>query len=165
MSGYASKILEIGGAKRIRAALKEQGKRVVFTNGCFDILHPGHTRYLEQARALGDHLMVAVNSDRSVRAIKGPNRPILNEKSRAEVLAALAFVDTVIIFDEETPLKVINELVPDILVKGRDWAEDRIIGSETVKKAGGRVERIPFAEGFSTSLIIQAVVERYCRNA
>jgi D-beta-D-heptose 7-phosphate kinase/D-beta-D-heptose 1-phosphate adenosyltransferase len=164
MSGYASKIMELEDAKRLRATLKEQGKKVVFTNGCFDILHPGHTRYLEQARALGDHLLVAVNSDSSVRAIKGPKRPVVDEKSRAEVLAALAFVDTVIIFDEETPLEVINELVPDILVKGGDWPEDRIIGSDTVKKAGGRVERIPFAEGFSTSLIVEAVIERYCKQ-
>ena len=163
VESYKSKIKELREAKELRTALRDLGRKVVFTNGCFDILHPGHTRYLEQARALGDHLIVAVNSDQSVRAIKGPRRPIMDEESRAEMLAALACVDTVVVFRDETPLEIINELLPDVLVKGGDWPEDKIIGSETVKKSGGIVERISFAEGFSTSTIIDVIVERYCR--
>jgi rfaE bifunctional protein nucleotidyltransferase chain/domain len=141
--------------------MKESGKRIVFTNGCFDILHPGHIRYLSAARELGDVLVVAVNSDASVRIIKGPKRPILKEQERAELVAALECVDLVLIFDEDNPLRVIQNLLPDILVKGGDWAADKIIGSDVVKSAGGEVKRIPFVTGFSTSDIINRVVERY----
>jgi D-beta-D-heptose 7-phosphate kinase/D-beta-D-heptose 1-phosphate adenosyltransferase len=129
----------------------------VFTNGCFDILHPGHARYLCAARELGDWLIVAVNSDRSVKAIKGAERPILPQECRAELLAALTFVDAVVIFDEDDPLRVIEYLVPTILVKGGDWHEDEIIGAETVKAAGGEVRRIPYVPGFSTTGIIESV--------
>jgi len=130
---------------------------VVFTNGCFDLLHPGHTRYLCAARAMGDCLVVAVNSDRSVRAIKGPSRPIMPEDARAEVLAALDFVDAVVLFDEADPLRVIQALVPDILVKGADWEEDAIVGADVVRAAGGEVRRIGLVPGFSTTAIIERI--------
>ncbi len=139
--------------------LKQGNKKIVFTNGCFDILHPGHTRYLEQARALGDYLIVGLNSDSSVRKIKGPERPILPQEARAEVLAALQFVDAVVIFDEPDPYRVIKTLVPDVLVKGGDWAEDEIIGSDIVKSAGGKVVRIPYVEGFSTTAILNRIAQ------
>jgi D-glycero-beta-D-manno-heptose 1-phosphate adenylyltransferase len=141
--------------------MKEAGLQIVFTNGCFDILHPGHTRYLEAARDLGDALVVAVNSDASVRMIKGPKRPILDQASRAELVAALACVDLVLLFEEDNPLRVIESLLPHILVKGGDWPAEEIIGADVVVKAGGRVERIPFVTGFSTTNIINTVVERY----
>lgn len=140
--------------------LKAEGKRIVFTNGCFDILHPGHTRYLYSARALGDYLIVAVNSDHSVKAIKGPDRPVTSEQERAELVAALGCVDGVIIFDQEDPLKVIQHLVPHILVKGGDWAEDEIIGADVVKGAGGEVRRIPFESGYSTTQIIRKITDQ-----
>ena len=143
--------------KQIRDRLRTEGKRVVFTNGCFDILHPGHARYLYSAQKLGDFLIVAVNSDRSVKAIKGPSRPILGQDVRAEMLAALACVDGVFVFDEDNPLKVIQHLLPDVLVKGGDWQENKIIGADAVKKAGGRVERIFFLEGFSTTDLINRI--------
>lgn len=136
------------------AALRAAGKRVVFTNGVFDLLHPGHTRYLAEARAQGDALIVAVNSDRSVRAIKGPERPITPEHERAEVLAALASVDAVVVFDEEDPHAVISAIRPDVLVKGADWPLDRIVGRDVVEAGGGRVVRIAFAPGFSTTSMI-----------
>ena len=141
--------------------VKGLGKRVVFTNGCFDILHPGHTRYLYSAKDLGDFLVVALNSDHSVRIIKGPKRPILGEQARAELLAALECVDLIVIFDEDNPLRVISDLLPDILVKGGDWAEDEIIGADVVKKRGGEVKRIPFVTGFSTTDIIKKIVDLY----
>ena len=134
------------------------GRTVVFTNGVFDLLHPGHVRYLQAARALGDRLIVAVNSDRSVRAQgKGADRPITPEAERAEVLAALACVDAVMVFDEDTPLEVIGAVQPDILVKGADWGPDEIIGSDLVRARGGRVERITLAEGYSTTAILARV--------
>jgi D-glycero-beta-D-manno-heptose 1-phosphate adenylyltransferase len=130
------------------------GRKVVFTNGVFDLLHPGHVRYLQAARALGDVLVVAVNSDRSVRANKGPTRPIVPERERAEVLEALSAVDAVVVFDDETPQAIIDRLRPDVLVKGADWASDAIVGRETVEAGGGRVVRVPIEEGWSTSAII-----------
>jgi D-beta-D-heptose 7-phosphate kinase/D-beta-D-heptose 1-phosphate adenosyltransferase len=133
------------------------GRRVVFTNGVFDILHPGHLRYLQAARAEGDALIVAVNSDRSVRANKGTSRPVNPEQERAEVLAALACVDAVVIFDEETPAEIIRRLEPDVLVKGADWPADQIVGRDTVEARGGRVVRVAVEEGFSTSAIIARV--------
>jgi D-glycero-beta-D-manno-heptose 1-phosphate adenylyltransferase len=133
------------------------GRRVVFTNGVFDLLHPGHIRYLAAARQQGDLLIVGVNSDRSVRSIKGPNRPIVPERERAEVVAALASVDAVVIFDEDTPHEVIHHLQPDILVKGADWAADRIVGRDIVEARGGRVVRIPLAQGYSTSAIVEKI--------
>ena len=131
---------------------------VVFTNGVFDILHPGHVRYLQEARALGDKLIVGVNSDRSVRALnKAPGRPINSEDERAEVLRALGCVDEVVIFDEDTPHEIIKKIQPDILVKGADWGENAIVGRDVVEAKGGRVVRIKLAEGYSTTKIIERI--------
>ena len=135
-----------------------EGKKIVFTNGVFDLLHPGHVRYLRDARALGDLLIVGVNSDRSVKALgKAPDRPINGESERAEVLAALASVEAVVIFDEDTPHAIISALQPDILVKGADWGENAIVGRDVVEARGGKVVRIALAEGFSTTSIIQKI--------
>ena len=139
--------------------LKSKGKRIVFSNGCFDILHPGHTRYLYAARELGDYLIVAVNSDASVRAIKGDERPVQLQEVRTEMLAALGCVDGVVVFDEEDPLKVIQYLMPDVLVKGGDWSEDKIIGADVVKGAGGEVKSLPFVTGYSTTDIVKRLRE------
>jgi len=136
---------------------RASGRRIVFTNGVFDLLHPGHVRYLQEARAQGDVLIVAVNSDRSVRAIKGPSRPINTEQDRAEVLAALACVDAVVIFDEDDTQAIISAIQPDVLVKGADWAEDRIIGRDIVEAHGGKVVRIAFAPGYSTTGMIRKI--------
>jgi len=160
MGTYLEKIQDLEHTREACDRLKALGKRIVFTNGCFDILHPGHTRYLRAARELGDHLVVAVNSDRSVRAIKGAGRPILPEKARAELVAALGFVDAVIIFDQDDPLEVITRLLPHILVKGGDWAEGEIIGADVVKGAGGEVKRIALVPGYSTSRIIEAILKK-----
>ena len=157
MENYRLKIKKLPDIKKEIDRLKSEGKKIVFTNGCFDILHTGHARYLFAARQLGDYLVVAANSDRSVKAIKGAERPILPEEDRAELLAALCCVDGVIIFDEENPLKVIQYLLPDILVKGGDWALDEIIGSDVVKNGGGEVLCIPFHVGYSTSNIIKKI--------
>ncbi len=139
--------------ERLRAA----GQIAVFTNGVFDLLHPGHVRYLADARRLGDALIVGLNSDRSVRAIKGPGRPVTPEAERAEILAALAAVDAVVVFDEETPHQIISRLQPDVLVKGADWAADAIVGRDTVEARGGRVVRIALAQGYSTSAILAKI--------
>jgi D-glycero-beta-D-manno-heptose 1-phosphate adenylyltransferase len=137
---------------------RARGRVIVFTNGVFDILHPGHVRYLRDARALGDLLIVGVNSDRSVRALaKAPDRPINSESERAEVLAALASVDAVVVFDEDTPHEIISSLQPDILVKGADWGENAIVGRDIVEARGGKVVRIALAEGYSTTSIINKI--------
>jgi rfaE bifunctional protein nucleotidyltransferase chain/domain len=133
------------------------GRSVVFTNGCFDLLHPGHIASLEQARRLGDALLVGMNSDASVRQLKGPGRPIFPQGERAEILAALECVDAVIIFDELDPREVIAQLLPDVLVKGGDWPSDQIVGREEVEAAGGRVVSIPIVPGYSTSAILQRI--------
>ena len=138
-------------------AWRRLGLTIVFTNGVFDILHPGHTRYLAEARSLGDRLIVAVNSDRSVRGNKGPTRPVHPEDERAEVLSALACVDAVVVFDTATPLEVIAAIQPDVLVKGADWAADAIVGREIVEARGGRVVRMPVEQGYSTSSIIEKI--------
>lgn len=135
------------------------GRVVVFTNGVFDLVHPGHVTYLAAARAEGDVLIVAVNSDRSVRANKGPSRPILPERERAELLAALDVVDAAVIFDDETPAAIVELLQPDVLVKGADWAHDAIVGRETVEARGGRVVRIEVVPGYSTSRIVARMQE------
>ena len=140
-----------------RARLRDSGQKLVFTNGVFDILHVGHVRYLAQARALGDALVVAVNSDRSVRELKGKGRPLINEKERAEMIGALGVVNYVTIFDEVSPRSLIAELLPDILVKGGDYALDQIHGREEVEAAGGRTVSLPFVEGASTSEIIERI--------
>ena len=133
------------------------GRIVVFTNGVFDLLHPGHVRYLQQARALGDVLVVGLNSDGSVRRNKGPERPITPEDERAEILAALDCVDRVVIFDEDTPAAIVEACHPDILVKGADWPADQIVGRDTVESRGGRVVRIPVEPGHSTSAIVSRI--------
>jgi D-glycero-beta-D-manno-heptose 1-phosphate adenylyltransferase len=138
-------------------ALRGERKTIVFTNGVFDLLHPGHVRYLQQARRLGDVLIVAVNSDASVRRNKGPRRPINPEAERAEVLAGLACVDAVVVFDEQTPAEIVRAVQPDILVKGADWPADQIIGRDTVEARGGRVERIAVEQGHSTTAIIDRI--------
>lgn len=137
-----------------RAAWRRSGKKVVFTNGCFDLLHSGHLSLLEQARRLGDVLIVGVNSDRSVRALKGPGRPLLPAAERVELLTALEPVDRVVVFDEDTPLQAVRALVPDVLVKGADWGPDAIVGSDVVNAAGGRVARVELVPGRSTTAIL-----------
>ena len=136
---------------------KRNGRRVVFTNGCFDLLHPGHIRTLELAREEGDILIVGLNSDSSVRQLKGAGRPLLPEHERAEILAAMESVDAVIIFDDLTPQKVITRLLPDVLVKGGDWADDCIVGREEVEAAGGRVVSAPVVPGYSTTEILRKI--------
>ena len=136
---------------------KRNGRRVVFTNGCFDLLHPGHIATLEQARRLGDVLLVGLNSDASVRQLKGPGRPVFPAHERAEILAALDCVHAVVIFDEPTPREIIARLLPDVLVKGGDWASDQIVGREEVEAAGGRVVSIPVVSGYSTSAILEKI--------
>jgi rfaE bifunctional protein nucleotidyltransferase chain/domain len=152
-----TKILDVEELIRKREALRRDGLTVVFTNGCFDLLHPGHVRYLAGARSLGDVLVVALNSDRSVRILKGEGRPILDEQERAEVVAALQAVDYVTIFDQETPRALIGRLLPDVLVKGGDWSVDEIVGREEVEAAGGKVLSLPYIEGKSTTEIIERI--------
>ncbi len=146
---------------RIIKDLKAKGKRIVFTNGCFDLLHIGHIRYLEEARALGDFLVVGVNSDSSVRKLKGPQRPVLPEEERAEILSGLGCVDYITLFDEIDPLKLITSLHPHILVKGGDWTKEQTVGKEVVERSGGEVVIIPFVKGASTSNLIETILGRY----
>ena len=146
---------ELGG---LLATHRARGERIVFTNGCFDLMHIGHTRYLKAARALGDLLVVGVNSDASTRLLnKGPGRPIVPEDQRAEVLAALACVDYVVLFDEPDPARLLAELQPDVLVKGGDWSPDRIIGRDIVEARGGTVRTIPLVPGVSTTLLVERI--------
>ncbi len=151
------RVLTLDDATALVAAERRAGRTSVFTNGVFDLLHPGHVRYLQAARALGDLLIVGVNSDRSVRANKGPERPIMPEAERAEILSALSCVDAVVIFDQETPAAIVRALQPDVLVKGADWAEDAIVGRDTVEARGGRVVRIAIEPGWSTSAIVEKI--------
>jgi rfaE bifunctional protein nucleotidyltransferase chain/domain len=154
---FESKLKDKKSLENIISRERSQGKKVVFTNGCFDILHYGHAKYLEQAKAKAQILVVAVNSDASVRELKGKARPILSQEFRAKMVAALESVDYVVIFPEETPLKMIKLLKPDVLVKGGDWKEDKIVGADFVKSRGGRVYRIKFVRGFSTTEIIRKI--------
>lgn len=137
--------------------LRADGRTVVFTNGVFDLLHPGHVRYLQHARALGDALIVGLNSDASVRRNKGPGRPITPELERAELVGALACVDAVVLFDEDTPAEIIAAVQPDTLVKGADWPADQIVGRDTVEALGGRVVRVPVERGYSTTAIVERI--------
>ena len=139
------------------AAHRRSGRRIVFTNGVYDLLHPGHVRYLQQARGLGDVLIVGVNADASVRRNKGPGRPINPERERAEVVAALDAVDAAVLFDEDTPAEIIRLVQPDVLVKGADWPEDQIVGRDTVEARGGRVVRVAVEEGYSTTELVSRV--------
>ena len=150
-----SRVVTLEEAVAWREALGRQGRRVVFTNGVFDILHPGHVRYLTRARACGDALVVAVNSDRSVRANKGPTRPVHPEAERAEVVAALAAVDVALVFDDNTPHAIIGAIQPDVLVKGADWPADQIVGRDIVEARGGVVIRMPVEEGHSTTAVLE----------
>jgi D-beta-D-heptose 7-phosphate kinase/D-beta-D-heptose 1-phosphate adenosyltransferase len=156
-----SKVFKLQDLIKIVHDLRKSGKKIVFTNGCFDILHVGHVRYLAAARSQGDVLVVGLNSDESVRSIKPENRPIVNQNQRAEVLAGLECVDYIAIFNEPDPLKIIKELKPDVLVKGADWIEEEIIGADIVKANGGKVVRVSVVPEVSTSRIIQRIVKRY----
>jgi D-glycero-beta-D-manno-heptose 1-phosphate adenylyltransferase len=150
------KLLPLPGLRRRLSSLRRGGKRIVFTNGVFDLLHTGHVRYLRAAKKLGDVLVVGLNSDRSVRRLgKGPERPVVKQRDRAEVLAALEMVDYVVIFDQDTPLQLITALQPDVLVKGGDWTVDRIVGADLVLARGGKVKSLPFAKGYSTTRLIE----------
>ncbi|MGA7144882.1 MAG: D-glycero-beta-D-manno-heptose 1-phosphate adenylyltransferase [Desulfobacterales bacterium] len=155
------KILELRDLIVTLKSLRESGKRIVFTNGCFDILHVGHVRYLAEARAKGDVLVVGLNSDASVKSIKFDNRPVVIQDQRAEVLAGLACVDYITIFDEPDPLSLIQAIKPDVLVKGADWEETNIIGSDVVKAYGGKVVRIKLVPDISTSSIIRRILKLY----
>ncbi len=155
MQESSHKICSLAEAKNRRTTWQQEKEQVVFTNGCFDILHLGHVDYLEKARRAGTKMIVGVNADSSVRQLKGPSRPVNNEYARARILASLEFVDLVIIFEEETPLKLINELLPDILVKGDDYTVDTIVGAKEVIAHGGKVTTIPLVPSYSTSNIIQ----------
>jgi len=150
---------------RIIKNLKSKGKRIVFTNGCFDILHLGHVRYLEEAKSLGDILVVGVNSDSSVRKLKGPKRPILLEEERTEILSGLGCVDYITIFNEADPLKLITSLKPNLLVKGGDWTREQIIGREVVERSGGELVIIPFVKGASTSNVIGTILKRFQKKS
>ena len=156
---YAGKVKTLDELVAVRRDLGREGKQVVFTNGCFDLLHRGHVRYLDQAKRLGDVLIVAMNSDSSVRTLKGPDRPVMSHAERAELLAALAAVDYVLIFEELDPEKVIQALEPDVVVKGGDWPVDQIIGREVVESRGGRVCTLPYVEGASSSELLRRIRE------
>ncbi len=156
-----SKILKLTDLIQMVKDLRKSGKQIIFTNGCFDILHVGHVRYLAAARSEGDVLVVGLNSDVSVKSIKPGNRPIVTQEQRAEVLAGLAFVDFITIFDESDPLALISAIKPDILVKGADWKEKEIVGADVVKAYGGKVVRVEVVPGISTSRIIRRIIKRF----
>ena len=158
-----AKIVSRAALARISRRMARDGKRLVLTNGCFDLLHSGHVRLLARARRLGDALAVAVNSDSSVRKIKGPGRPIVGEKERAEILAALEAVDYVVLFREETPERLIRAVRPRVLVKGGDWGRSRIVGRRTVEADGGEVRVLPLRKGISTTRIIRRILVRLGR--
>ena len=164
MTDSEKKIVSLENLIPIVNDAQKAGRQVVFTNGCFDILHVGHVRYLAAAREAGDLLVVGLNSDRSVRLIKGADRPIITQGQRAEVLAGLGCVDFVVLFDESDPLMLIQALNPNVLVKGEDWSEDRIIGANHVKSKGGQVVRVKFADNMSTSVIIDRIITTYCQG-
>jgi rfaE bifunctional protein nucleotidyltransferase chain/domain len=155
-----SKILSRPALKRRLASLQRSGKRIVFTNGCFDLIHPGHIRYLRAAKRLGDVLVVALNSDDSVRRLKGSGRPLVAERDRCEVVAALEMVDYVTTFSADTPHALIKDLQPDVLVKGGDWQPDEIVGADVVRARGGSVRSLPYARGYSTTALVRRVEGR-----
>lgn len=154
-------IVSLDELKKIRETYKKKSQKVVFTNGCFDLIHAGHVDYLTKAKNLGDILVVGLNTDNSIRRIKGERRPILNQDERAFILSNLKPVDYVCLFDEDTPAKIISELIPDILIKGSDWSIDKIVGREIVEENGGKVITIDFVNNQSTSNIINTILERY----
>lgn len=155
VAGSTTKVLSAPALQRRLQALRRRGKRIVFTNGCFDLIHPGHVRYLRAARKLGDVLVVALNSDRSVRRLKGPSRPLVRQRDRCEVMAALEMVDYVTVFDADTPYDLIALLQPDVLVKGGDWRAADIVGADIVRARGGRVRSLKFAPGYSTTSLVE----------
>jgi D-beta-D-heptose 7-phosphate kinase/D-beta-D-heptose 1-phosphate adenosyltransferase len=155
------KILSWEALKNEVECRRGEGQKIVFTNGCFDVLHVGHVRYLQEARKMGDFLILALNSDTSVRAIKGDKRPLVPQGERAEIAASLEAVDYVILFDETTPLKLIEYLRPDCLVKGGDWKEEAVVGSDAVRSWGGRIVLIPVVEGASTTNIVEKILRVY----
>ena len=159
-----NKILERNALKDKLEELRKKGKKIAFTNGCFDILHVGHVRYLREAKKTADVLVLALNNDSSVRSLKGEEKPLIPENERAEILAALEFIDFVTIFEELTPLELINYLTPDILIKGGDWPEEKVVGQKEVKKWGGRVAIIPEVEGKSTTNIVEKIKKLYYSN-
>lgn len=159
-----AKIKSLSQLKKIIHNLKKNSKKIVFTNGCFDLLHRGHVLYLEKAKKMGDILVVGLNSDSSLKKIKGKLRPITREKDRAEILAALECVDYVLIFSEKTPYKVIAAIKPDIIVKGADWNLKNIVGAKLVHSYGGQVIRVPFLKGYSTTTIIDKIVKRFSKT-
>ncbi|MGH7845550.1 MAG: D-glycero-beta-D-manno-heptose 1-phosphate adenylyltransferase [Candidatus Binatia bacterium] len=152
-----SKVRSVDELKQTLAQEKESGKKIVFTNGCFDLLHRGHLHLLREARRMGDLLVVAINTDHSVRQLKGSRRPILSLEERAEFLAALEMVDYVTSFDDADPCRLIQDLQPDVLVKGGDWSRDQVVGRELVEAKGGRVQVIPYLEGYSTTKILERI--------
>ncbi len=156
----SDKIVEIDKAESVISDWKEHGKKVVFTNGCFDLVHLGHIDYLEKARAKGDKLVIGLNTDASVRRLKGEKRPLVNEYARLRMMAAFAFVDLVILFDEQTPLELIKHLKPDVLVKGKDYSIENIVGAVEVLANGGTVETIDLIEGYSTTQIINKILNQ-----
>ncbi|MBL7152021.1 MAG: D-glycero-beta-D-manno-heptose 1-phosphate adenylyltransferase [Candidatus Omnitrophica bacterium] len=158
---FRDKIKEPAALRKIIAGLKTRGKKIVFTNGCFDLLHYGHASYLQQARRRGDILIVAVNSDASVRKIKGCRRPIISQKDRMKLVAALESVDYVVSFDARTPLNLIKLFIPDVLVKGADWDKESIVGGSFVRGQGGKVLTLKLAKGHSTSNLIKRIAENY----
>ncbi len=157
MEKAIDKIKDLAAAKDLVSRWKREGKKVVFTNGCFDILHLGHVDYLEHARDLGDRLVLGLNTDDSIGRFKGPNRPIQDQISRAHVLASLQSIDLVVFFNEDTPLRLISELLPDVLVKGSDYLAENIVGADVVKRNGGVVKTIEFVPGYSTTRIIEKI--------
>lgn len=161
MSGKLKSLDEL---TAIAAHARKQGQTVVFTNGCFDLVHRGHVHILRQAKAAGDLLIVALNSDQSVKEIKGPKRPIMPETDRIELIEAMEMVDYVVVFDDPDPTGLIAAIQPDVLVKGADWSADKVVGAELVEKSGGRVLRIPYLQGFSTSEIIERIVKQNGEN-
>lgn len=155
--GGTARVLTQEETRRFVEGERARGRTIVFTNGVFDLLHPGHVRYLQDARALGDLLVVGLNADRSVRRNKGPERPVNQQEERAELLAALDCVDAVVLFEEDTPDQIIKLVQPDVLVKGADWAADAIVGRDTVESRGGRVVRVPVEQGYSTTAILERI--------
>ena len=157
MEGTSAKIVTLAEAKLTVKSWQNNQQRVVFTNGCFDLIHLGHVDYLEKARMLGDRLVIGLNSDDSVSRFKGPERPLQDQVSRARVLAAMQFIDLVVFFNEDTPLNLITEILPNVLVKGSDYLADNIVGADVVKKSGGVVKTIDFVPGYSTTRIVEKI--------
>lgn len=155
------KIISFSGIKRLSQASRAKGRRIVFTNGCFDVIHAGHVRYLEKAKTFGDILIVGINSDSSVRKIKGTNRPVVKQQDRAAVIASLEAVDCVVIFSEATPLNLIRAIRPDVLVKGADWEIHKIVGGDFVTSYGGKVRAVSLLKGRSTSGLIEAILKKF----